>query len=82
MTQHLKTTALALPALLCAWTACVLAPVPAARVAAFAALSGAAFWAALAWTAAGGRFRRPASPRSAARALKRRTLRFRLLGRP
>lgn len=78
---HLKTTALALPALLCAWTACVLAPVPAARVAAFAALSGAAFWALLAWAASGRGAGRRESPGDAARALKRRALRMRLTGR-
>lgn len=73
--------ALALPAALCAWTGLVMAPIPAARIAAFAALSGAAFWAALAWIAAGGKFRLPVSPDAAARAVKRAALRRRLLGR-
>lgn len=73
--------ALALPATLCAWTGLVMAPIPAARIAAFAALSGAAFWAALAWIAAGGRFRLPESTAAAARAAKRRALRNRLMGR-
>ena len=84
MTQHLKITALALPALLCLWLAWTLAPVQPALLLVFAALSGAAFWLRLAWmvwTAGRGRDTSPEEAVHAARALKRRALRMRLTGR-